>query len=68
MTPPTNHRLSIINRFGNTITAPVVRVKALGNGMAEVDVETNYHVEAGRDHLATYITPRTVRLVTETGP
>ena len=54
---PTNHTLTLLNRFNNFITAPVVRVKDLGNGIAEVDVETNYHIEVGHEHPATYATP-----------
>jgi hypothetical protein len=57
MTAPTNHRVSILNRFGNLINSSVVRVKDLGNGVAEVDVETNFYIEAAHDHPATYITP-----------
>jgi hypothetical protein len=57
MSAPTNHRLSILNRFGNMITAPVVRGKDVGNGVAEVDVETNFYIEAGYDQPATYFTP-----------
>ncbi len=54
VTTPTNHRVSILNRFGNTITAPVVHVKDLGSGKAEVRVETTYHIEDGYDLPATY--------------
>jgi hypothetical protein len=57
MTSPTNHRIIIVNRFGNTITAPVVYIKDLSSGKAEVHIETNYHVEAGHDYPATYATP-----------
>jgi hypothetical protein len=54
---PTNHRISILNRFGNVINASVVRAKDLGNGVAEVDVETNFYIELAHDHPATYATP-----------
>jgi hypothetical protein len=47
----------VINRFGNTITAKVVHVKDLGNGQAEVHVETNYYIEIGYGYPATYTTP-----------
>lgn len=57
MTAPTNHRVIINNRFGNTITAPVVHVKDLGSGKAEVRVETTYHIEDGYDLSATYAVP-----------
>jgi hypothetical protein len=57
MTAPANHRVSILNRFGNTITAPVVYVKDLGSGKAEVRVETTYHIEDSYDLPATYTVP-----------
>jgi hypothetical protein len=47
----------LINRFGNPITAPVVYLKALGSGKAELHIETNYYVELGHDHPAIYYTP-----------
>ena len=56
MTASTNHHIIVLNRFGNFITAPVVSVKDLGNGVAEIDVETNFYIEAGHDHPATYST------------
>ena len=57
MTTPTNHTVTIINRYGNTITAPVVYVKPLGNGLAEVNLETAYYIESGHRYSATYATP-----------
>jgi hypothetical protein len=57
MTAPTNHTVSVLNRFGITITAPVVYVKDLGAGKAEVHVETNFHIEIGQVRPATYATP-----------
>ncbi len=57
MTAPTNHTVVLINRFGNTITAPVVHVKTLGDGRAEVHIETSFHIESGTDYPATYNVP-----------
>jgi hypothetical protein len=54
MTTPANHTVTVTNRYGNTITAPVVYVKDLGGGRAEVHVETNFYLEEGYDHKATY--------------
>jgi hypothetical protein len=53
----TTHHITIRNRFNNSITAQVVRVKDMGDGCAEVDVETNYHIELGHDQPAIYVTP-----------
>jgi len=51
-----HHRVTITNRANNRISAPVVLVEALGEGRATVHIETNYHIEAGFDHPATYAT------------
>lgn len=51
------HTVTVTNRFGNTISTPVVYVKAVGSGKAEVHVETNYHMDVGYDYPATYTTP-----------
>lgn len=47
----------VCNRFGNSITAPVVHVNPLGNGLAEVHIESDFYIEAGHAHPATYATP-----------
>jgi len=57
MTTPTHHTVTLVNRFGNPITAPVVYVKALGDGRADVHVETNFYIEAGYANPATYTVP-----------
>jgi hypothetical protein len=57
MTEPTNHTVTVLNRYGNTITAPVVHVKDLGGGRADVHIETNYHIAELYDYPATYSTP-----------
>jgi len=38
------HTVIVTNQFGVTISAPIVYVKDLGGGRAEVHVETNYHM------------------------
>lgn len=55
---PANHTVAMTNRFGKTFTVPVVHVKDLGGGKAEVNVETNYYIEAGHSQPATYATPK----------
>jgi hypothetical protein len=40
MTTPTNHHITIVNRYGNVIIAAVVHIKDLGSGRAEVHVQT----------------------------
>ena len=57
MTTPTNHTVTLINRFGNSITATVVYLNPLGAGKADVHVETNFYIELGYEHVATYTTP-----------
>lgn len=57
MTTPINHHVTITNRAGNVITADVMRVKDLGGGKAEVDVETKYYIEIGYAFPAIYATP-----------
>jgi hypothetical protein len=57
MTMSTNHFVTVINRFCNNHYGPVVRVKDVGNGVVEVDVETDFHIEIGHDHPATYSVP-----------
>jgi len=42
---PTNHTVTLINRFGNSITAPVVYVKPLGNGQAEVLINRSWRTK-----------------------
>jgi hypothetical protein len=48
------HHVTVTNRFGNTITAPVVYVKDLGEGRAEVHIETNYPIEMDYNYPAVY--------------
>jgi hypothetical protein len=57
MTAPTNHTVTVLNRFGVTITGPVTYVKPLDEGLVEVHVESNFYIEIGQPHLATYATP-----------
>lgn len=57
MTTPSNHQVAITNRYGNVITAPVVYVKDLGEGRADVHIETNYYIEIGYTNPATYTVP-----------
>jgi hypothetical protein len=57
MTTPTTHTVALKNRFGNAITAPVVFIKDLGDGRAEVHLESNFYIEAGHAHPAIYATP-----------
>jgi len=57
MIAPTNHTVSITNRYGNIITAPVVHIKDLGEGRADVHIETGFHIEDGHDFPATYSVP-----------
>lgn len=56
MTEPTGHTVTVYTHFGNNITAPVTYVKDLGDKRALVHVETNYHIEDGRDIRASYST------------
>lgn len=48
---------TITNRFGNDITGSVVHVNALGEGKADVHIETAYHIEAGINNPARYNMP-----------
>lgn len=57
MTEPTNHTVIIHTHFGHDITAPVIYIKDLGDKRALVHLETNFHIEDGRDHRATYSVP-----------
>lgn len=56
MTEPTNHTVTVHAGFARDVTAPVTYVKDLGDKRALVHVETNYHIEDGRDIRATYST------------
>ena len=56
MTAPTNHTVTITNRFANIITAPVVYVQDMGSGKAEVRIESNFFIDIGYDYPATYST------------
>jgi hypothetical protein len=38
MIAPANHTVTVLNRFGVTITAPVAYVKPQGSGKAEVHI------------------------------
>lgn len=53
---PTNHTVTVLNRYGNKVTTSVIHVKDLGSGKAECNIETNFHLEESYDFPATYST------------
>jgi len=57
MPPPTNHYLTLINWFGDAITASVVYVNDLGDGRVEVHIETDCDIEADYPRPVTYNAP-----------